>query len=131
MKTEQQLIDGLRKRKIRIMGFSIALLVSAIPLLLAVKTYEHGISVLHALGETHPDTTITPEAFMQTIPEAFSRYTEMAITISRTYALGILMAALCGLFLGMLIIEITGQNKDRALIRMWDEIQELKKKVEP
>ena len=84
MKTEQQLIDDLRKRKIRIAAYFAAVLISSIALALAVKAYEHGMAIIHELSKVHPDVTITPEAFMQTIPDTLSRYAEFSITISRS-----------------------------------------------
>ena len=131
MKTEQQVIDSLRKRKTRIAALWTALIATTAALTLAMRSYQHSMSVLHGMAKIRPAATITPQAFMQSMPEMLSQHAELSVTISITYTLGLLMAVFFGFFLAMLIIELMGRNTSRLLIRMWDQIQELKTNVEP
>jgi hypothetical protein len=127
MKTEQQMIDGLRKRKKRITLSLIALGLSTAMLILSVITYSRGISRIREMSTIQASPIQLSNGDTITIPEIIVHSVELSALLSRVYSLSVLIAALVGVFIALVLVELFGLSKDRILIRLWDEIDSLKK----
>lgn len=121
------MIDGLRKRKVRLFAYSFALMASVAALVVLMRIYDHGLSVVHGYDHPRPDHVLSPEELAKIIPGQLSQLVELSLILSRIYLLSVVYALLAGVFLIAIILEIFGLSRNRILVRLWDEVELLKK----
>ena len=127
VKTEQQMIDRLKNRKYRSVSYGAGLFICALALILYMIQYERGLSAIQEIGTKQFNPTISTKHLAQLTHQQITLSMELSVVLSRIYTMSTFIASLAGLFLAALIIELSGRNKDRILIRLWDEIENLKK----
>jgi hypothetical protein len=124
--SEERMIEKMKKRKTKIVGLCIIIVMSCVILVIGGIVIEKGLDRIKDSDywtEAVVNTQNVPEAWAQ----LFSSCAMLAFGTSKIYVMIMVMACVLGVMGVQLFAEFTGLGRQRLIVSMWERLERLEK----
>jgi ABC-type phosphate transport system permease subunit len=124
--SEEKMIEKMKKRKTKIVGLCITIVMSCVILVIGGIVIEKSLDRIEDndyWAEAVVETQNVPEAWAQ----LFSSCAMLAFGTSKIYVAIMVVACALGVMAAQLFAELTGLGRQRIIVSMWERLERLEK----